>query len=418
MNQSFGKRYITDQKIFDLPNGVLYSGEDLSLEREVILFMTKRFEGPIGDEYIRRLKQASAFNHDGFQHILDTSFEGNQIIIALKPRLGRPLMASAGVSFSLYQVVEQTAELGLAMLDALEERMNDFSVAADNLWLSENGHLSVINNWEAGNVRSIGARGLCNLIRQMIGGSLQLAEANEESLAAYFAQIEAPKGQKELLRGLINLLSRVYHGQASLPVLVFGLQELKKTHVSQAEILHKPIVTVQDVDNSKKTDTIKDLAVQEAAAAKNLDDETPKAADKTSRKLWVILGIIWVILAAVALWLTIKSHHNHGDLLTPSPSVAATLMPTQSNVPMATIQNDGEANSIQNGNGTEVTVPDLTGMKQADAVKLVLSLGLHYVYFLAVDTHPAGTVFKQDIDPGTMVAQGDQIQFWVSKDNG
>ncbi|WP_018131206.1 protein kinase domain-containing protein [Effusibacillus pohliae] len=59
-------------------------------------------------------------------------------------------------------------------------------------------------------------------------------------------------------------------------------------------------------------------------------------------------------------------------------------------------------------------VPQLVGLQQQEAEKLLLSLGMRYAYYLERSDQPPGTVFKQAQAPNTPYPPGERVVFYVS----
>ena len=66
-------------------------------------------------------------------------------------------------------------------------------------------------------------------------------------------------------------------------------------------------------------------------------------------------------------------------------------------------------------NTAQGEIPDLKGMTQAQAEQTLLKLGYRYSFAIEHGDTPSGTVFKQDIAPGTQSPQGTRVNFSVSQ---
>jgi len=229
---------VNQTQILSLTNGLLYYGEDLILQRTVMLYNTAPIKGVPGEEYIRRLQKASSLIHDGFQHILDTSFEDHSIQIVLQRRLGKPLILELESQlWTFSSVISVVADLGVAMLEVMEERLATYSIGIENLWLNEEGKLSVINHWEEGNPQTRGASGLCTLLIQLFAGSdksLGSVDAMDTYLNTFLSRLNPHQASKEQKDLLIQLVRRVNQGNASLSSLIYGLQGMRlRTNLSK-----------------------------------------------------------------------------------------------------------------------------------------------------------------------------------------
>jgi hypothetical protein len=417
MNRSMEERYVIRSQIPTLTKNLLYYGEDLSLQREVILYRIINLPGESIDEYISKFKRASSFVHPGFQHILDTSIEVPSIFIVLKHRSGKPILPLLKQqSWTFNRIISMISDLGVSMLDGMEEQITGYSVSVENLWLGEDDRLSIINYWEEGESKFIGPLGLCSLIIQLASGSLQIPNPYT-ALDDYVLQIDRLQASSEQKGALIKLVRRAYHGQASLSSLVIGLQGL--LHLSQTN--HEPIAIPAPVNDiipaASRRQTHHEAAVPAnmeilptEADYEDEDDEDEVKAPFYKRMGIVIPGLIIAAFLIWVLWPTSQttkqpSKTEPADRVT-SPTPQASTEPPQATASPV---------NPQAGNGVDTTIPNLIGMTQADAEKQAIASGLHYDFKLEANTEVKGTVFKQDPAPDVKAKKGDNVTFWVSK---
>ncbi len=72
---SIGKRYLLDKPISPLPNGMIYAGVDLILNRSVILYAIDSPDESYAENYIQLLRKASHYSEERFMHMLDVGFD-------------------------------------------------------------------------------------------------------------------------------------------------------------------------------------------------------------------------------------------------------------------------------------------------------------------------------------------------------
>jgi hypothetical protein len=424
MNNPISNRYVTRAQIAALPCGVLYDGQDLALHREVILYAVHHIPGGMHDEFVRKFSRASSFDHDGFLHILDTSFEERSMLVVLQRKSGKPLIQELRQRMWTFpRVISLVTDLGVSMLDAMEEQIGGFSVAADNLWLSDDGRLSVINYWQIGERNTQGAVGLCGLLVQLFAGSTEIPWTSEEldEILGRLHYLQATAEQKDMF---IKLVRRVSLGQASLSAFIFGLRELQQANQQRVEPVSTAAPSPVAPDASLPTSRSRQQEVprrkMDSVPAVPADEELEEEEDaKTPFYKKAVVGVSALIVAAFLIWVLWPSPKPEQNV--PSAGTGSS-KPTQDSAVQTTQPSvQPSAASASPGNGITqdqaVSVPNLVGMTQADAEKQVLSAGLHYKFFLEANPLAKGTVFKQDPEPGATTANGGTVTFWVSKGN-
>jgi hypothetical protein len=408
------ERYIIRSQIPSLSQKLLYYGEDLSLQREVILYRIVNLQNESVNEYIRKFKNASSFVHPGFQHILDTSIEEHSIFIVLKHRSGKPILPQLKQqSWTFSRIISMISDLGVSMLDGMEEQITGYSVGVENLWLGDDDRLSVINYWEDGDSKFTGPLGLCSLIIQLSSGSIQIPNPYT-ALDDYLLQIDRLQASSEQKGALIKLVRRAYHGQASLSSLVIGLQGLLHLTQSIIEKMDAPVTNLAPASSRRQ-------AHKPAAIPANLeilpsepdyeDEDEDEVKTPFYKRMGVVIpGLIIAVFLVWVLWPSSQTPKKPSDtdpanfIQTPAPQ-------TTTEPPQATASPDGP----QIGDGVDTFIPNLIGMTQADAEKQAIASGLHYNYIVEINPEAKGTVFKQDPAPDTKAQKGDNVTFWVSK---
>lgn len=407
MHKKIGTRYVPDIQIVALPHGTLYYGDDIFLTRKVLLYQIELNPGQIGEDYIRTLHHKAAFIHDGFQHILDTSVEEDSVTIILQAKPGSLFSNHVNKKeMSFHTIIAMIADLGVSLLDAMEERITGFTVGAENLWLDDHGKLSVINYWDKGDPQAQGAIGLCRLMIQLFTGAETITGAFEV-MHTHLERAPIPSATYEQKLALIKLIKLVCQGQASLSSLIFGLRSLPSSGQKQdVGPIHKQI----HYQNPSKTQNhVVDVNENEDEV-----NEVAPAAEKRSQSLSALskagIGAIAILVVVlVTVWALWPSPKVEPVVVVPIPT-ATPLAPTNTPVP-STTKPLGDSNK----KAEEVAIPNLVGLSQADAEAQALAAGLHYNFFIEANNQPKGIVIKQDPKSGTKGLQGDNVTFWVSK---
>lgn len=401
LNKSIEQRYVPHSQLLSLHRGNLHYGEDVSLRRPVILFTAEYGSAQSAEAYTQKFRKTASFNHDGFHHILDTFFAESSVLIVLQYRPGRLLREELDKKrWTFPEAISLVTDLGVSMLDAMEEQITGFSIGVDNLWLSEDGRLSVINYWEEGEPQTQGAIGLCRLFTRLLSGSAEIP-GPFEALHTHLERTRIPMATPEQKDALVKLIKRVSQGQASLSSLVFELRGLPAANRPDSEEIKAP-------------------PLREAVPAD--DDETDEEpARPGSRRLGLSLGAVAFLAAVVVVWALWPSGKSKEHVtVPPSASAKPAASPSPAHTPeIEKKQTTAGTGSRSDGTGQteEVLIPNLVGMTQADAESQALTSGLHYEFYLEASDKADGSVFKQDPPAGTKAYKGDNVTFWISKNS-
>ncbi|MEC0231057.1 PASTA domain-containing protein [Paenibacillus alba] len=405
MQNKIGTRYMPGAPIRSLPQGKLTYGDDTFLTRKVLLYQIELSAGLSGVDYIRKLNHKAAFIHDGFQHILDTSVDEASVTIILQAKPGS-LFSQRMKGWTYPHIVTLIADLGVSLLDAMEERITGFSVDPENLWLSDHDKLSVINYWDVGNPQNQGAVGLCRLMIQLFTGTDTIPGAFEV-MHTHLERASIPSATYEQKMALIRLVKLVCQGQASLSSLIFGLRSLPSSaHQQDSEPIHSEIAHPnQSVDKPQDDEPMETAETRSNRKPEQSASWLRKAALGAVTLFVVVLIIVW------ALWPANKP--SQPVEAPPTQTDTKQLPPTATPVASPTPKLRGDSTK----QAEEVVIPNLIGLSQEDAHQQMLAAGLHYEFFIEASDLPKGTVIRQDPPAGTKGLEGDNVTFWLSKGN-
>lgn len=408
MEKRINQRYELLEPIVPMRSGILYSGYDLSLNRELILFVVESQGEAHKQAYIRLLQEVAMFNDNRFLHILDVGIENNRIFAALKTFAGQPLIQCLKQhSYSTREIIAAVFELGKGVQDAMEHGISGFSVLSSNVWVGDDGQLQMINYWEKGEPAERGVQGLAGLLYQLLThsdtlpDSLQAAEVSLRSVLE-----EMPESYRDMF---MMTWRRAWNGQTTLSSFILFLQNAaQESWTNEAQPIEEPFS-----DENKEID--------------DMEGAYPPQRGFLSRA-----GIKLLIGAGVAgfsgLFLiflfglggpdnqnpTTDGHSNQREVAFNTPPATTVPAPQTRDEQETPIPAATEEPPASDG---PVDVPSLIGLTREEAEKQALASGLRYKYFLEPNGSPANTVFKQDLEPGQKVAKGDSITFWVSKGN-
>ncbi|CAG7624447.1 PASTA domain-containing protein [Paenibacillus allorhizosphaerae] len=400
--ETIRQRYLPEQCIQQQPLGKLYKGKDLFFNRDVMCFVLEPTNETVIGDYVQSIRKVSQFSDERFMHVLDIDVNPDRIMAILKPGAGRLIIDELEIhKFGEMEMIKLVMDLGYGMHEAKKEGITGYSVRADNLCLSSEQGLSVINYWEQGNPNWIGAAGLCRLLYQFVMRSFEAPE-DPDTLCGELQErlVTLDADQSADIAGRIR---RVLTGEATLPHLLSGFDKIVSRHEGQ-KVLQRPAPSVP----FQKKDIIKTAPSVPAA----------KTEIKTFRwnRKWVIgCSALLVLLVGELAFITLMKKPELPPEETAAVSKQDTVPIAQQAGPKLTETVAAAAETPENQEST--STPTLTGFSQEVAEKQALAYGLRYQYFIEPHEQIKGTVFKQDPAPNVTVPKGTQITFWVSKGN-
>lgn len=411
MKKRINQRYELLEPIVPMRSGILYSGNDLSLSRELILFVVESQGETHKQAYMRLLQQVAMFSDNRFLHILDVGIENHRIFAALKTFAGKPLIQFLKHhSYSTQDIITMVYELGKGLQDAMEHGIAGFTVLSSNVWAGDDGQLKMINYWEKGEPTEQGTPGLAGLLYQMLTRSETLPDSLQDAEEALRPALkEMPDSYSEML---MTSWRRAWNGQNTLSSFILSLQNVsQEPWTKEAQPVEEPL-----------SDENEDFEEAEEA----YDEEPPKRSFllRTGIKLLIGAGVA-SFSGLILIFLfglggpdnqnpTTAGQSNQRDVAFETPPASTVPAPqpnAQQELPTEPPVEEPPSSD------DPVDTPSLIGLTKEEAEKQALASGLRYKFFLESNESPANTVFKQDLEPGQKVNKGDSITFWISKGN-
>lgn len=423
-------RYELSRLLGPLHNGMLYEGKDLSLQRTVFVYAIDAQGESAARTYIRGLGSAAeqGASESPFLHILDVEVgrETIHVIISYKPGCSlEHLIRNHPPSFR--EAISMVADLGQALLDAAEERLLDFSIEANNIWITENGMINVINTWDRPANDQRLSKGLSMLLLQLLARTTQVP-ANGDPAFIRKALAGLPTDRTEQIIGAVT---DAYTERITLASFVRFLRLLPyaksaewppQTNLEAISIPHGMPIPKAEAD--QEFDEDEEENEEPASFGKPLSPSATRSRPRWLRlgkklTLGLSLSVLGIAVFAGVFALLVETM-NRGPKHEPStPNIIAEQRPQtnaqeKENPPAKTVSNPTEP-PAESAGGTLVSVPTLTGLTQEAAGKLAVETGLHFQFFLEPNKQTAGTVFKQEPAPNQQVEKGSSVTFWVSK---
>ncbi|TVY10556.1 Stk1 family PASTA domain-containing Ser/Thr kinase [Paenibacillus cremeus] len=408
MDDTCQTRYIPEQCIKRLRIGDLHRGKDLFFNREVLLFVLDPAKEAVTQAYIQSIRSISRLSDERFIHVLDFDVKPDRIMAVLQPGTGRLFLDELGVrAFSELEILKRVRDLGYGMREAKKQGITGFSVSADNLWSSEELGLSVINYWEPCDPQWSGAQGLCRLLAQMLGQTLNVPADPEqlcEQLQSSFRTLT-----EEQTTDLMNRIRQAMSQEMPLPQLLSGLDKILSRLEGRQDIASPKAASSR---GPSSVNPIPRPTTPSSKAEKSAEPAPMVKRSSAWNRKWVIGGSILAILLLVEFG-TIKlmkppelSLESKVDVKAAAPTPSP-----QQQTPVTTAQ----APTVDPSQVAVGVIPKLTGVPREEAEKQALAAGLRYKYVIEPNEQAQGIVFKQDLEPNTQVPKGTQITFWVSR---
>ncbi|MUG69735.1 MULTISPECIES: PASTA domain-containing protein [Paenibacillus] len=430
MEKTLRARYVLKKPVIPAKNGILFEGTDLSLRRDIVIFVSEQPNRDEQQAYMRLIQEVAHLNDTRFLHVLDVGFEDLSIYAVLKSFDGEPLLARLQRrGFTLADVVAMSFELSKGMLDALEKGIAGFSVMADNVWIGNDGHLKIINCWEKVKSDEQGARGLASLIYQLFMGTESIPSSLEQREQRLRTALVATTDERK--DALLVLLGRAWRGQHTLSSFIMQLGQLsgqaapdgaagmpdKEEEVRFAIKREHAAVPAKD---ELVRSTVKDEIVEEEEEVEEVEEAKSGGFWKKSligMALFTVAAVtaVGVFLLFMELGIGRKSPDSQQTAAKSGQSSALPETPSAANPVPATPAEPQSSSEAQPGEGQAVTAPQLVGLSKEEAEKQALAAGLRYQFYLEKNPHSANTVFRQSPAPGTPLQKGDNVSFWVSK---
>lgn len=391
-------RYMIVQPLKQMSNGLIVRGKDLTSKRDVLLYTFQESDETTNHEVLRWLEKASQNTNEHVMQILDIGMEDGTLYAALHVESGKPLSDRLNdLEITGHKALTYVHEIALAIRKTHSSQLMDYAVEAANLWIEDNGQLRILNSWAEGKNGRRGVPGLALLLYQL-GAKTDIPTSSMSAYSYEMSLLFADLTEATRERA-VALACKAYEGVSTLEEFQLELGDLLGL----------------DGDRSKP--------ISDSYA------ETSKAKEKKTVRKWTVIASASFGVIILLLLLSLRPHSDYADdtkkQTTPTSGTAAnspnvTVTPQSSATASPTpIAKPINAETEPTGDDAEQAklgiVPNLVAHTKDEAEEIALASGLRYEFFLASSTTDKGTVFKQDMVPGTAVNDGDRITFWVSK---
>ncbi|MDF2962474.1 MAG: hypothetical protein K0S39_4209 [Paenibacillus sp.] len=413
-------RYMQEEFIISLDKGLLYRGKDLSLQRVVFIYAVPHQGKPFAETYIQKIgSSAQGTNHAPYMHIFDVETDNDYIYIIMKYIEGSTLQnVMLNRTFTFEEAVAFVTGMSQTLMEIAEERPLNFSINPDNIWVSDDLQIAMINTWDKYEHNQRLSKEMSGAFYRLLTRS-ELIPADTESLRSGMQNSSLlhnlPVEQKEAA------IRAVIHAQEERLSAISFVQSLK-------DLLNEPD------ESASRTQPVYSATVPVPTPTPT---PTPKSkflgSSLTGFKQALFSKVMWkrisitlsLALFSGAIFIGVFAfliETTTGPKKTAS-TASGTGQKQQASPPAQAKPKTEEVRHVKEpavetasaDSGNQVTIPVLTGLTKEAAEQQALAAGLRYAYFLETNQQSAGTVFKQEPSPNQQAVKGSRVTFWISK---
>lgn len=355
MSAYIGERYQLCKVILHLADGILYEAIDLSLKRDVFIYLVENKGLNKAEQCKKAFGQISHFSNNRFFHMLNAGTSGSDFFVVFTSYNGMPLAKYIQHhALSATKTLSLVYEVGKAVQDALESNITNFSVSVDNLWITEDHQVLVMNYWSTAATERCGTLGLCYLLYQLSTLHLnvpQYYEMYEARLAG--ALKELSPGQKE---ALLSLVQSVYLGESSSFSFMLTLREI----MDSPNIPVKTIGGIYTPPVPKVDPELLSMAEEETEEEEAAPYEADGSENVGRKKMMLIIACAAVficVLGGAVMWANSLSKANDVAV---TDSVAESNNQSVTGNPATEPGTGSDASQNDSGTSTNVTEPPAT----------------------------------------------------------
>ncbi|TDG00231.1 PASTA domain-containing protein [Paenibacillus piri] len=440
-------RYTREEFIIPLDQGQLYKGKDLSLNRIVFIYAVPYQSQSLAEAYLQAIGgSAQVTNNPQYMHVFDVEMDHDYIYVIMKYIEGQSLQQLIRThTFTFREAAAFVAGIGHTLAEIAVERPLNFSIQPSNLWMTDQGQLTIVNTWDthSGNRR---------LVQELSGLFFRLLTRREQvpsDIESLRHGLQSSPILNELLepqrRAAVETILHAHDERMSALAFIQSIKELPEAvptddHVNGHDHVSAPDENAQSANSMTRPEE-KYVFELEAELRYRSRNATPgeEEADRTrampsllSRTLfgatmWKRLSIgLSLALLGGAVFVGVFAFliDNTGRKETaymPGGAASGRQQPSETEQQPKPEDNQPakETEATNNGGDSSVIipVPALTGLTKEAAEKQALASGLRYTYYLETNQLAAGTVFKQEPMPNEQAAKGSRVTFWISKGN-
>lgn len=219
------ERYQLKQQLMQSEEGTWYQAIDDALKREILILIMNNDEHKAWLQAQREMSDIAALSADDFLQILNAGETDEYNYVIFQACSGEPLYQYAQHhAVSLRTVLNWVFRAGQLLQEGQRIGLPNFSVSYDNLWITDNNELIVMNYWKEARSARTGTSGLSQLLYQCC--TLHALAPRQEDI--YISRMQsALKNENPILRQSIETLARrIYQDEPSMMSFMVMMKEL------------------------------------------------------------------------------------------------------------------------------------------------------------------------------------------------
>lgn len=224
-NQWIDNRYEIKQELMRSDDGIWYLATDTALKREIMILVTESSEYEALLQTQREMMDASHVSNVEYLQILNAGRYDDYSFIIFQAYSGMPLyqyVEKHAVSLkSVLQWVYRAAQL---LQEGQRLGMPEFSVSFDNLWITDQHEILVMNYWKEARSSRTGTNGLTQLLYQCC--TLHALAPRQLDIYVNRMQSALKQEQPALRQSVITLVNRTFEHDPSLMSFMSMLKEM------------------------------------------------------------------------------------------------------------------------------------------------------------------------------------------------
>lgn len=323
MSTYIAERYQLNSVIFHLGGGILYEAVDMSLQRDVFIYVVENTDSGRAEEYRTAFGNVSHFSNNRFFHMLNAGMSGQDFYVVFMAYSGMPLVKYAQRhALGSEKVLSMIYELGTSIQEALEEGVSRFPVTIDNVWVTADNQLIIMNYWTQAEEGEHGTTALYRLLYQLctlhphIPSQFDIVETR---LYGALKDLNSPQRDS-----VLKLMRKVHAGDASLFTFMVGLREIMEqpdVPMQASRDVATPVFTaappLEELPSRRPLVESEpdDVEADEDMAEEEDDDEYERqeAASFNGSKMLLIVACVCVffaVLGGAVIWANSLSKDN------------------------------------------------------------------------------------------------------------
>lgn len=224
-NQWIDNRYEITRELMRSDDGIWYIANDTALKREIIILVTESNEYEALLKTQREMMDIGDMSNDAYLQILNAGrFEDNSFII-FQAYSGMPLYQYVEKNaVALKSVLQWVYRAGQLLQDGQRVGLPEFSVSFDNLWITDDHEILVMNYWKEARSSRTGTTGLTQLLYQCC--TLHALAPRQLDIFVSRMQSALKQEQPAIRQSVLTLVNRTLENDPSLISFMAMLKEI------------------------------------------------------------------------------------------------------------------------------------------------------------------------------------------------